>query len=724
MATPTSHPHQQKQLAASHLTPASASSPPALPSSASATNRSVPSPAYSASLKASHRPLHHRNGSAQLPAGSTPRTGGATPRPGTTSNMDSPTARAAAAMLMGTGGFGYGTGLTPRGTGLTPLPTGLTGAVGSVSGAAIAQHQEEERKRKVEVIVGMLAGKWGFVSQEGVERCATRLGLECLWEEGMGDERKRTLAVAGNGVLVEIEFGGEEVRGVVLSFPGSKDSIGARAWEGSQVLKRNLKGQGEGYVALDHFAGNLERLGRMDRLGGEEISCFDAVDGICKSLEKVFAWEIKKEKRQKQGLVEEEVICRYSGRPRMHTQGRVGLALQYWMERRLLLEQKKTDDEMDVDKTTMGDFEDDAALDIWSAIVECEASSAELYTSIRVSDTWVSEAVKKPTQPETNDFHSDESTIDWQEPPSPGTSLDAQADGAMNNNANLLQQPKALNVCFVAKFEPPIVVPFQMALQIHQSVSSSIPQEVMLSTYDVLLFADIDAKDPPLSSPRSVEKTVKSHNPTADTPTYHKHRYALFTQPQDYARAITRLPFSHPRQIIAILPVLRQWALTSTLLRRLFATAHADEEPHSPELSGNAPQYCVQASFQSIDDELAAFLAEPLPNSTAASPSNFRNVDINLSIAPFPRFNLHFPNPRYGGKLASVGFTVGLNGVFEGVDVDDGGPASVGNGISADVHGEVEEEKRTERVRMREKVKKVLEIAEDIGFLVEWMVKG
>ena len=73
---------------------------------------------------------------------------------------------------------------------------------------------------------------------------------------------------------------------------------------------------------------------------------------------------------------------------------------------------------------------------------------------------------------------------------------------------------------------------------------------------------------------------------------------------------------------------------------------------------------------------------------------------------------LHFPNPRYGGKLASVGFNVGLNGVIEGVDVDDGrvvwgmdGGDGAKDGIG----------------RVRECVRRVVEVGEDAGVVVEWV---
>ena len=482
-------------------------------------------------------------------------------------------------------GAGLGLGFTPRGTGFTPVAMQMTASSGGINGILAAQDQEEERKRRIELIASMIAGRWGFVSQEGVERCAKRLSLDALWEDGMGDG-KRMLTIAGTGVLLEVEFEAEEVMGCVLSFPGSGEDVGRRAAGGAEVLRRDLRG--EGYVRLEGFVQNMDILGRMDRLGGEKISCFDATDGLFKSLENVWKWELEREKQQEQGQgqghLEAEVMCRRSGRPRMHTRGRVGLALQYWMDRRLVLEEGSKADEMDIDDRQAGEMDEDDEANIWSAIIECEASPAELYQSIRVSDAWVSPAVEKPAPAEPNDIPGNDSTIDWQDPPPTRLPSDNQAEKAATaTDLNLLHQPKQPDVRFLAKFDPPVVVPLQIAMQIHDSVESPIPQETILSTtYESLLFADIDLQHPPpATEPRTMEKTVSSYYDSASAaaaaPVSHVvHKYTLFLQQQDWARTITHLPFSHPRQLVAILPTLRQWALTGSILRRAFCP---DKDP-------------------------------------------------------------------------------------------------------------------------------------------------
>ena len=643
-------------------------------------------------------------------------------------------------------GAGLGLGFTPRGTGYTPVAMQMTGSSGGINGILAAQDQEDERKRRIEAIAATVAGRWGFVSQEGVERCAKRLGLDALWEDGMGGG-KRMLTVAGTAMLLEVEFEADDVMGCVLSFPGSGGDVGGRAAGGAEVLRRNLKG--EGYVRLEGFVENMEILGRMDRLGGEKISCFDATGGLFKSLDRLWRWEAEREKQQGKTAEETEVMCRRSGRPRMHTRGRVGLALQYWMERRLVLEdQEKKADEMDVDDKEASEVDDEA--DIWSAIIECESSSAELYPSIRVSDAWVSEAVEKPTPAESNNIPGNDPSIDWQDPPPTLLAADEQGDSAVTaTESNPPQQPKPPDVRFVARFEPPVVVPLQTALQVHNSVGSPISQEMILSTtYESLLFAGNAVQTPPPAEPRTMEKTVTSYDSATNTSTSHVHKYSLFAQQQDWARAITHLPFSHPRQIVAVLPILRQWALTGSILRRAFSP-NTEQEPTAPPTANAHPTRQTDQSpseppptkFQTLDAELAAFMSSPLPlprnaatknpaSSSSSSSSDdggaVRDVQVTFKATPVPQFQLHFPNPRHGGKLAALNFMVGLNGVVGGVDVLDGrGPAGWGGDGGGVINGEGRDgdgEEGREMVRLREGVARALEVGECVGVAVEWAV--
>lgn len=649
-----------------------------------------------------------------------------------------------------------GTGLTPQGglgLGLTPLTMGMGMGIGGTGGMVHGlagmspAEQEEERRRRLEVIrdlVGTRAAGW--VCQEGVERAARKVGLECLWEEAMGVGEKRILSIAGSGVLVEVDFQGDAVSEVGLSFPASKegdDGVGRWAKKGGKVLEKDLVGnEMDACVSLAGFIGNLEKLAKMDQLGGEQVSCFDAVDGIFGSLQRIYEWEVNQAKEEGRSNQEDEVMCNHSGRPQMHDEQRIGLSLQYWKDRRLVSHHDTTFGAMDHDNDGPSEERiDDGKTRRWSILIECQACSATLYDSIRLSDLWVSKDVERPSNQELDATHISVDRIDW-----------------LNVKDLGLSEGKPPDVRFVARFEPPVIVPLQLAMQIQESVNSPMDQSTVLPTpYEALLFADIDTQVPLLTSPRTFEQRLT----TGGSHKLQNYTFTLFNQSQDFAQSTAEIPFKHPMQIVSLLPTLRQWVLVGNLLRRSF-TPNPLEEP-SPEvettqkLSKDGKTTATPPVFQTLEEELADFLSSPSDTTTTtrnhssssaytknnnginiSSSDNNKNpsssslsplaVEISFTTSPSPRFTVHFQNPKYGGKLASVGFSIGLNGTFEAVEVDDGRPPPIPpadgiEGMAGSSAAEEEEMRISGLVRLREKVKRVLEIGESIGVLVGWLCR-
>lgn len=602
------------------------------------------------------------------------------------------------------------TGLTPAGmgiaSGMSPLGGGASGVNGSLSGIGTVgvRVQEEERRRRMEAVVALVGTRWGRVCQEGLERAAKRVGLECLWEEGRGG--KRTLSIAGNGVLVDVEFHMEEVKGVTLEYMVSGSEVGKRAGEGAEVLKRDLTGGDEGgYVMLDAFVGNLERLAKMDKLSEDGVSCFDAVEGIRFALQSVFELEVGKTRDEKgpdavKEAIDREVLCRGSGRPKMHAAGRVGLALQYWMERSLLLPVTQEPEAMDVNDDTAPPDEEPT---IYSAIIETEALSSSLYPPIRISDSWLGSPIEQSTHTDSDPFTEHTSSLNWQEPPPTyiSPSQPSEPSTIPTSPHDPLQGSQTPNVRFLARLEPPIVVPLQVAVDIYQSVNAPLTQEsIQPTTYESLLFADV----PVPQSQRTVTKTITSYD-ASGTPTEHRHQYTLFSLQPDYGRVIDSLPFSHPRQLIAILPLLRQWALVGSFIRRSFmpdlpSLTDATTTPANAPVTENGLdlEAVIREQEMTVEEELAAFLDEPsAPSEDYDGGAGALAVDITLSTTSSPpRIGVVWPG-REG--LRSVDFAVGQNGGIEVAGED-------GVGV---------------REGEREKVGKVLGIAEDIGVLVEWL---
>ncbi|KAL8651039.1 MAG: hypothetical protein Q9226_004889, partial [Calogaya cf. arnoldii] len=483
MATPnTSHykpaPTPRPPTSASVMTPASfsASSPAAPPSthSTGAGHRSHQSPAHfssssSSTTKAGKSPFNHLQQSHLLvsAAGGQPmsRSGTNTSSPATIPNMGA-FAGLNGMLMNAIEGGNFKTGLTPVGgigtpgvEGVSPLPSQLGAGDGvgtSMNGSLVRQQvrdQEEEKRLRLENIVRLLGERWGYVSREGVERCARRVGLECLWEDELPGMDGRTLSIAGNSVLVDVTFvgKGDDVGSVTLAFPGREDGGWCTsAKEGAEVLQKDLKGEdadASDYVGLEPFVENLQRLGNLDRLGVGDINCFDAVDGIGKAFRKIWDMETTKRKDGKGGGIQEsveiDVMCKGSGMSTMHDGGRLGLALQYWADRRYLTSRKRKADEMELDD--VGERTAVKKPSTWSATIECQASSVDMYPSIRVFSNWVGEVPGKTAADQEDPFASSDnetSNINWQDPPLSFVNIESPGSGAMDLGPDTILQQK------------------------------------------------------------------------------------------------------------------------------------------------------------------------------------------------------------------------------------------------------------------------------------------
>lgn len=698
-----------------------------------------------------------------------------------------------AAGMLGLGAFVTRTGMTPAGMGadLGGMAEGIGGTL-----ALTARDQEDERRRKIERIVDLMGRRWGRVSPDGVERCAQRVGFESMWEGGSGP--KRTLSIAGQGVLIDVEFLSEQVQHVGLSFPTGGAEAMRAAPEGAEVLKRDLQGNGKGYVMLDRFVTNLERLATMDRLGVGGVSSFDAVEGIGACLRSLFGWEMQK--LQKEGGGQDDrldwetaVMCTGSGRPQMHSRGRMGLSLQYWRERKFLgRSHRGAEMDTDVDAPFQASRRKRESV-VYSALIDCEACSSDIYPPIRVSSAWLSDAVGKPSE-ELDAFSGlfGELTVDWQEPlptlisseedaaaAAATTTTDANANPTVDpmsiDGVALIATGKTPNVRFVARLDPPVIVPLQVALVIYDSVGAPIAQEsITPTTFEALLFpnganavttstrtnpsSSASLTSSPTTQPQQANHTAVEQNiityDAKGCPIPSKHKYTLFNPTQSLAHAIENIPFSHPRQIIAMLPYLRQWALLGSILRRSFNPIPIPHPSSSPSLppSGSLPRQQNQlnsehepaqqdaaespteknqAATTTLDEQLAAFLnsgtspqksspsssSSPLPSSTAAPKEETEPspapapaplaVDISIAFTPAPpRLTCVF---ELEGQLRSVVLGVNVNGEVAVLGVDTGagsgkdsgrgvrgdaaaGAAAAGEGAAGD---EAEEEQRT-----------------------------
>ena len=546
---------------------------------------------------------------------------------------------------------GVGMGISMSGLGMSSL---------GITTSAMGRADEAERTRRLREIIDVIGKKPGRVSEEGLLALCKRLGIP--YEKHM-DEAGTWSLLIGDEALCDVTFKNDEIASVNLQ-TGLDDSrpdlnFGAT---GSEILVRSLKplpGQSKLNITLERFSESLEKLLTLDKLGSPQnggVSCYNAIAGVYTSLRKLFEHEKSVElanrapdERFRTYKAEREVLCKKSGRPRLNGGSCLGLSVEYWMDRRKVIS-KSTPELSDKGKEKMGADtkaymsypEDVVGSDnhLYSLTIECESSPSTLYTPIRISNDWISDQVEKTTD------HHDASTtldnillntssIDWLDPKPTYLEAPEQSHDAMNLDSAAGRLP---NVRFVAKFNPPLVVPLAIHMQLHQLVGIEPRTDEFRPTTFVGLALRPGTVDPGMSSTTGESTHVLTSSRLVGTVDLagnyaeKRHRTSLYVPKLEYSRTLESLPFSHPKQLVEILPILRQYAHVTTLLRDGFY-----EPPTKPTPTHKLGQDLTPPVTPRTDDD-----EPPLP------------VDVTLSYTPpTPRLSLHVPHPDTPTAAAS-----------------------------------------------------------------------
>lgn len=411
----------------------------------------------------------------------------------------------------------------------------------------VGRDGDQEQKHRIEEVVQCLRARVAGrgVSREGVERLSRLEGFESIWQDN-------DINIAGNFVDLEIEFhaGQEVVKDVSLRYATPDYTEGERREEATAVLKRNLvqsprDGETGNWKSLQGFYENLQWLAKLDKLS-QEVNCFEALEGLEENFKRIWAEEGK---TNKYGGDYQHLCSGIIGRPSMHKGSRIGLGLEYWVEQAKVLDTKhakKQSDSMAIDGEAL-DLEDQERM--WSVMIECE----EGYPSLRISKEWVKSEVFTAGE-KTAASSSDEAddSIDWLDPPPTMRISHGNHPDPMALDSSMLESSPP-NRRFVARLEPPLVVPFLTAAEIHRHLVLSAP--VFKSTYDWLLVSD---QTTPEASPQSNrrKRRMSVHAVDKAGASYTKqHNYTFQAFDQSPGYTIRELPFSHPRQLADILPV-------------------------------------------------------------------------------------------------------------------------------------------------------------------------
>ncbi|KAF2137233.1 uncharacterized protein K452DRAFT_278893 [Aplosporella prunicola CBS 121167] len=720
MSTPTNL--QKHPAAAAHATAhhGTTTTPNALGAFPSPAPRSVPSPAATRK-EAGKSPFNASHSHTKGLVGSSPAAAAI--------SFDSPGAMGLGLGALGALDGGVGMGISMSGMSGLGLGMGLGSSMGG-------RPDDTEQRKRLEGIVATLKARPGRVSKEGLERLAKQLGLS---SEVLSDASGEQVLLAHTSIMLDVTFRRNAVENVSVSFGALSEAIQKHEDSAARIFKDDLSpapGAASINLSLEKFSKNLERLARLDNLsifkdGKPEVSCFEAINGVYTSLLKLFEHEKKTAKAlfdasgsNADEKAAREVLCKKSGRPRMNVNKTVGLSWEYWMERRSVFSKHRKAPDADNDTAMDIDDSDDASSDesadrIYSLTIECESSPAHLYPSIRVSDSWVSDTVEKASDP--NDLF-DASIIDWLDPP---PSYSGATDSAQNDPMALDGMGKLPNVRFVAKLNPPLVLPANTAQQILASVNAQVNENtVRWVTLDAGILKPEEEAAAAALGPQEPKQysSVKNVLVVDEDGREHdrRHQNTLFVNKPEFCRVVDEIPFDHPRQITQILPILRQYAHLTSLLQASFCN---DASPAAAEAEADAANPSLPISIGVAVTGPSPTLTVVYPRSNSAPQ---QDQDQNQDQTP----HHHAPIETLDALLAPAapaGLVTLAASILPNADVAISEqnllapPLERGQGQGeGEGAGERVQEDQRRRIRALERLGRALELSADVGVWVEW----
>ncbi|GAB1315147.1 hypothetical protein MFIFM68171_05357 [Madurella fahalii] len=520
---------------------------------------------------------------------------------------------------------------------------------------ALGRASEDERAKRLDDVIGVLSRSKGLVSEAGLERLAKKLELEFIWETSMGSDEKRTLIVAGSALELLIEFSNNIVQSVSLNFPDSAEIVNKHAKSAGEILFKDLQlGENQSPLtkSLESFAANFERLATLDKLSTNPgLNLYEAVAGVYESLNRLHLWELQKVREdpslsgKSDAYLENLVICTKSGKPAMNARGRLGMSFEYWKESRLwpspspevatwAAEHKRT----------------------WSMLIDCTVPLVDVGVSpVRISDKWIGVDVEK--QPHPDEMHTGGSIIDWLEPESTFIPTPDQLKGETMQNETPLLGPRLPEAVFRATFDPPVHLPLSLWQQFQQLGCGAGDATFSGTSFDGLVIPAPPGKPFYPADARVVtcDKKTLFVMPGESTVSLKSHANTLHVDKVVWSKTLTEVTFSHPQQLVSMLPYLRQYVFLATLLENSF------KEQSGPPAQANGKKPVTQKATRTTQDDFDVFMAQAAEDTAREGLDNEATlkIDVVLSGLDVPRLQVHFP---FRDGVANIALEIRENG--------------------------------------------------------------
>jgi hypothetical protein len=264
----------------------------------------------------------------------------------------------------------------------------------------------------------------------------------------------------------------------------------------------------------------------------------------------------------------------------------------------------------------------------------------------------------------------EELTTDWLEPP-----VEELMDAA---DDPLQSRPPFAR--FVARLDPPVVLPLQDQLEVHPGLMAS-----SVGTLESILFSGLS------KSNVTFRQVYIPHGTSSNAEEDSVHRYELHSHLKPvYARQLSEIPFSHPRDLLSIFRTLRQYVVVRSLLEGCFGELNSQETP------------VKKADNSSLNTDTHDDLNSFLHNGGDTSDASMRNVlPVDVTLEPEYCFGLRVVFPSKSHSITNLQIQVGKNAELKLF------LSSTEEGRGGNIDAKT--------------IEKALRASEDIGLVVEWL---
>ena len=587
-----------------------------------------------------------------------------------------------------------------------------------------------ERAHRLQGIVSLLKTRVAGhgVTRQGIERVAQCNGFELL------PDAEKTSVLGHHCVDLELTFDTAEldkVTNVELKINKTQPQEGVetqpedfeRQQTASELLLRNLTqplDQNSPWGNLDTFSANLNYLGQLERLS-TKVNCFGAIRGLYETFQSIWL----EEKRRLTWTNELQHVCRgASGRMKMDAGRKLGLSADYWRVRQELGEDSESEDSKGVGLGS----------NTWTAHVGCEFGEPSISPSFAwiADEVLLSESVDRTENPAGHPA----STPAWK-------NITPTLDDEMGDDSidKLLDTP---NVRFICTLDPPVYLPLNVLLLLNsESQSIEIDQAKILPHHHVVRKTNETAtaaiSQLPDTAPRVVRKLlIESPDGIARQ---RSHGCSLYANQPFWCYPLDKFSFNHPKQFVDKLAFLRQYARLWQLIGNIFMSedsvldsAQKENPTHITTWTNgvtkpNGSTVKVRSNRALVKRSNRDPLKSKSNNnqrtiSTTQPPDHDLNIDITISLDT----NIaNTSDPTHSNKVRlEISIPLSNPARFFNffVDVGINGELSVGSmDPKSFTRGKEGMEDAGDREALIKKMTRVLEISEDLGIVVEWVLE-